>query len=570
MTEEAALTLYQTTRSPLFNQGDFAVGYMDAAGEMLEQDEHLALMAFSLHPGCQAILRFFGQDIRPGDLFLHNDVWHGNLQHADTGFYRPIFVEDRLVAWIGCRGHWADIGGAVKGTANPAATEVWQEALRIPPLKVWDRGQLRRDVWEMVFANVRLREVVEADAHAQIGACLVGERRLLELLGRQSWSSFVEECRLLQDAGERLMRVQLAAIPNGRYVGESIVYDDEPRGVREARIRVTITVEDGSLRLDYTGTDPQQPSFMNAPYVSAASAALVTLLYLVDPCMPHNAGTLRPVEINIPEGCLLNARFPAATFGGNKLCEHNSEAIMMALAEALPERVTAAWARRLSYRVTGRDPRSGSEYHDVFFMTYGGGGGTFGADGYNQPGLMGGGNVLHQDYEVFELQNPLHLLEHEYEPDSAGPGRWRGGLGNRTLVRYQGVETIAVTHGDGVVRGARGVLGGGDGMPSSVTVRYPDGHVVRMHARERLEVPLGGVSLHYQGGGGGFGNPLERDINSVVADVRQGFVSPTAAERDYGVLVDTDRWTGQPTERRASWIRSRREEPSTGGTTSAP
>jgi N-methylhydantoinase B len=551
MVESAALTLYQTTRSPLFNQGDFAVGFMDPTGEMLEQDEHLALMAFSLHPGCKSILQFFGDDIRPGDLFIHNDVWHGNLQHADTAFYRPIFCDDRLVAWIASRGHWADIGGAVKGTANPAATEVWQEALRIPPLKVWDRGVVRRDVWEMVFANLRLREIVEADARAQIGSCLVGERQLLELIGRQGANAFADECRLLQDVGERLMRAEIARIPNGRYVGESLLYDDAPDGVRQAAIRVTVTVHDESLTLDYTGTAPQQTNFMNAPYTSAASAALVTLLYLVDARMPHNAGTLRPVEIVIPEGCLLNARFPAATFGGNKLCEHNSEAVMMALAPAAPGRVTAAWSRRLSYRVTGRDDRTGSEYHDVFFMTYGGGGATEGVDGYNQPGLMGGGNVLHQDYEVFELQNPLRLLEHEYQPDSAGPGEWRGGLGNRTVVRYEGCDTTGVTHGDGTIRGARGIRGGRDGTVSSVTVERPDGEVVKVHARESVEVPFGSISRHLQGGGGGFGNPLARDMSRVVDDVRKGFVTPESAERDYGVVVDLETWTGRPAPARA-------------------
>ena len=165
LTHEMAQALYRSSRSPLINNGDFALGFLDARGRMLEQDEHLPLMAFSLYPGCGYLMDFFGDDIHDGDIFIHNDVWCANLQHADVGFYKPVFAKGgELVAWTACRGHWADIGGAVKGTCNPEAVEVHQEALRIPPVKLWEKGRLRRDVWELIFANVRLREIVEADA----------------------------------------------------------------------------------------------------------------------------------------------------------------------------------------------------------------------------------------------------------------------------------------------------------------------------------------------------------------------------------------------------------------------
>ena len=230
-----------------------------------------------------------------------------------------------------------------------------------------------------------------------------------------------------------------------------------------------------SIAFDYSGTDPQTPTFTNASLTSTTSATLTTLLYLLSPEVLHNHGLVRAVDIHAPEGSILNAQYPAATFMGNKLCQHTGEAIMLALREALPERVTAPWGRRLSYRMTGKDPRNGRGFHDIFFLTYEGGGATHGVDGYNQPGLMGGGNVLAQDYETFEVQNPVHLLEHEYVTDSAGPGRWRGGLGTRTRVRYYGEETGGSTHGDGTMEPSPGILGGGAGTLNQVEFLFPEG-----------------------------------------------------------------------------------------------
>jgi N-methylhydantoinase B len=533
--------MYRTTRSPLFNQGDFAVGFLDARGRMIEQKEHLPLMAFCLFPGCQYLIDFFSDDIHEGDVFIHNDVWCNNLQHADTGFYKPIFWDGELIAWSACRGHWADIGGAVKGACNPEAMEVYQEALRIPPVKVWDKGVLRRDVWELIFANVRLRDMVEADAQAQIGACIVGERRLRELVEREGVENFRTQVKQLFDATERMVRAEIAAMPDGKYRGETLVYHEDPGSLSTSRVCVEVTIDGEQITFDYTGTDPQTPGFINASYTSAASATLVTLLYLLDLNVPHNEGLLRPLRINIPPGTILNAQFPAATFMGNKLCEHNSEAIMLALANAVPDRVTAPWARRLSYRITGRDPRNGKPFHDILFLTFEGGGAACGADGYNQPGLMGGGNLLTQDYEVFEIQNPIHLIEHEYVTDSGGAGEWRGGLGTKTVLRYYGDESIAVLHGDGTVAPPVGVFGGSPGTLNRVDIRYPDGSTCIPHAQEIVrDLPSGTISTHLGAGGGGYGSPLERDLALVVADVESGFVSAVAAETVYGVTILED------------------------------
>jgi len=188
ITDEMSISLQKTTRSPILCEAkDFVTGLYDGRGNMLEQTENLPILSFSLAPVCKYILDYFGDEIYPGDVIFHNDVFSMGNQNNDVAVYKPIFFEDKLVAWSACKGHQADIGGAVPGGYNPNATEVWQEALRIPPVKVIERGKLRKDVWDLIFANIRFN-IVQEDMRAEIGSCVVGARRMVQLLGNMVWT----------------------------------------------------------------------------------------------------------------------------------------------------------------------------------------------------------------------------------------------------------------------------------------------------------------------------------------------------------------------------------------------
>ncbi len=524
-------TVIRSARSTLMQQGDLAAGILDRAGRVIALDEHLPLMAYSLAPGVRSIIDFFGADIQAGDVFIHNDVWHGNIQHADTGIFVPVFSAGELVAWVGCRGHWADIGGAVAGTANPAATEVWQEALRIPPVRIAAAGRESRDVWNFIFANIRMRDRVESDARAQVGACRLGAEAVEALIARvggaQRFTALVEG---LFHAGAKTAETALGNLPRGRFSGAAVYVDDSPDGVIEYPIRVTIEIAGPNVVIDFAGSPPQTANMMNSPLASTTAASLVTILTLLGPQVEHNEGVLSKFEIRAPEGSMLNAAFPAATFGGNKLCEYIGAAIMNAFAQALPDRVCAEWSRRLSMRVSGLDPRTGRRYHEIFFLTYGGGGAAEGADGYNQPGLMSGGNVVHQDYEFMEVQAPLIVWKHEYAPDSAGDGRWRGGWGNETIVEHYGEDVVFVTHGGGTTVGARGICGGEEAAANVLEVIDRDGDTRRIHAREKagpFRPPV--TTRQLTGGGGGYGAPAARDPKARARDLAHGLVSKGAA-----------------------------------------
>jgi len=543
ITEEIGLTLLRTTRSPILNEArDFATGLYDAKGRMLEQTEYIPVLAFALQPSCEHVIRYFDDDIAPGDVILHNDVFSGGNQNNDVAVFRPVFHGDRLVAWSACKGHQADIGGAVRGGYNPEAREVWQEALRIPPVKVYERGQLRKDVWDMIFANIRLR-IVEEDIKAQIGGTLVGERGFKELVERHGVQVILDHIDYLYDSTERMVRKEIEAIPDGIYRGKSIAFYDGVNPGSKMKINLAVTVAGSDITFDFSGSSPQTPGFVNAPYSSTASALLLTFLMLINADVPHNAGLLRPLKVVNPEGSFLNARFPAATTFGNSITGPTSDAILRAFAQAIPQMVTAGWNRMLGMTVTGMDPRHRRPYVDILFLALkGGSGATLNADGYDHIGLINcGGGLLAQDYEMFEIQNPHFLLQHEYATDSAGAGCWRGGLGVDTEFRIDGDDVTGIVFGDGVDEEARGfgIFGGRPGSLNEISVTDPQGNVRRPRSKEIMRgITRGSVVRQRAGGGGGYGDPRERPVEHVVADVRNGYVSVDRAREDYGVAID--------------------------------
>ena len=537
ITDEMSTSMQRATQSPILSEAkDYVTGLYDAEGRMLEQTENLPILAFSLAPVCKYIRNYFADDIHPGDVIFHNDVFSMGNQNNDVAVYKPVFFEGELVAWTAVKGHQADIGGAVAGGYNPNAVEVWQEALRIPPVKVYEKGRLRKDVWDLIFANIRF-DVVQHDMKAEIGACRVGERRMLALLEKYGRASFEAHKQALFDATRKMMESEIAAIPNGMYSGEGRVYYDGRHEGSIFTIRVTITVEDKRIRFDYSKTDAQTDGFVNGTFTSSASATILTLLQMVNPDIPHNEGMVAPIEIIIPQGTILNAAYPKATTFGNHLCPPNAEAIQRALAPAMPERVTAGWNNLLCSLTTGLDREKNERYVDIGFMGLKGGSGALqGTDGYDHIGMIdASGGVLDQDYEMFEQQTPHRLIKHELLPDSAGPGQWRGGLGVETIFEIGSEDTQVVVFGDGDFEPAFGLFGGGSGSLNFIRLTYPDGTVITPRNKDLITgVPRGTVYHQQAGGGGGYGDPTKRDRVKLAQEIRDGLISPDAARKVYG------------------------------------
>ncbi|MBI4444983.1 MAG: hydantoinase B/oxoprolinase family protein [Acidobacteria bacterium] len=543
ITDEMSISMEKTTRSPILCEArDFVTGLYDSEGNMLEQTEHLPILSFSLSPVCRHIIERFQGNIFQGDVFFHNDVFSFGNQNNDVAVFKPIFFDGQLVGWAACKGHQADIGGAVRGGYNPDATEVWQEALRIPAVKIIEKGKLRRDVWDLIFANIRLESVPE-DMRAEIGSCVVGERRLVSLIRKYGVESFEAHKKALFDATRRMAAAEIHAIPNGTYSGESTVYYDGRHPGRHYRIRVSVIIEDEQVTFDFTGTDPQTDGFVNGTFASTASATILTFLQMISPDLPHNSGMLEPLRIIVPAGTILNAAFPAATTYGNHLCPAIADAITRALAPAVPERVSAGWNHLLCSLSTGPGPAPGDTYVDILFMGLKGGSGALrGVDGYDHIGMIdASGGVLDQDYEMFEQMTPHLLLKHEFLTDSAGPGEFRGGLGVETRYRVGSDETQIVIFGDGDVEPGFGIEGGGPGTLNHITLHYPDGAICRARSLDLIRnVPAGTVYVQEAGGGGGYGCPHNRPAETVRREVQNGIISPARALADYAVAVNPD------------------------------
>lgn len=542
LTEEMALTLLRTTRSPILREGrDCATGLYDRDGRMLEQTEYTALLGFALMPSLKFIISYFVDDVHEGDVILHNDVYSEGNQLADIGVYKPIFREGKLVAWAAAKGHQADIGGSAPGAYNPRALEVWHEGLRITPLKIMERGVLRRDLWDFLMANVRL-PIVGEDLKATMGACTVGERRLLELLDSKGQPWFDAHKEALLDATERRVRAEITKIPDGAYGGEAWLYDDAVNKGDKHRICVTVTVKGDEITFDFTGSAPETPGYANSALHASTSGLILSFLMLIDPDIPHNEGLLRPVHMIFPKPSIVNCTLPHATSYGNHLTHQIANAVHRAMAAALPKQVTAGWDPALIVIPSGYRKDTGRRYVDFcLFSCKGGSGGTHGADGYDHIGtIMTGGALAAQDPEVHEVQNP-HLIEHfEYLPDSAGAGEWRGGYGVSARFRMDGEKVIAVTIGQGTEPGEEpiGLFGGKPGTLNSVTYRKADGTLVRPRPHN-IEYGLDGATVEQvAGGGGGYGDPRARDAARVWAEVRDGLLSRDKAECDYGVVVD--------------------------------
>lgn len=538
ITDEMSISLTKTTRSPILCEAkDFVTGLYDAEGNMLEQTENLPILSFSLGPVCKVILDQYGDDIHPGDVIIHNDVFSMGNQNNDVAIFKPIFTEGTLIGWSAAKGHQADIGGAVQGGYNPNATEVWQEALRIPAVKLYEKGELRKDVWNLIFANIRLT-MVQEDIKAQIGACSLGERRLQTLVEKYGIECYQAHKLELFKSTEKMMRAEIAGIPNGTYSGSSMVYYDGKHVGSEFEIRADITVEDEDITFDFSRSSEQTNGFVNGTYTSSCSAITLTLLQMVNPDIPHNEGMIKPLKYIVPEGTILNAAYPKATTFGNHLCPQVADAIFKALGPAIPGKVTAGWNHLLCSLFTGDHPRTGEKYVDICFMGLKGGSGALeGDDGYDHIGMIdASGGLLDQDYEMYEQQTPHLIHKHEFIQNSGGVGKWRGGLGVETIIEVGGDDTTMVVFGDGDVEENYGLFGGKGSILNSIKLTYPDGTERAPLSKDMIEgIPKGTIYTQIAGGGGGYGDPKERERKAVERDLKNQVIDLQQAKNEYGL-----------------------------------
>lgn len=526
--EEMGEAMLRTSYSQILNSSrDFSTALCDPDGRLIAQAEHVPIHVGALPFAARAVTAFFKGQIKPGDVYLLNDPYHGGNHLPDLTAFVPVFDQGRHVFWAINRSHQSDIGGATHGAYNASATEIWQEGLRVPPLKLYDQGQRRDDVYEMIVLNVRHPRDFRGDLAAMIGSARIGARRLDTLIAEFGSETTHAGIEAVLDGAERQVREIIAGWKDGVYTGEALL-DDDGHGAKDIAIRARVTKAGSALEVDLSDSHPQVAGFINSSYANSYSAVVVALSFLIDPDIPKNDGAFRPVTVKMKEGTIVWPR-PGApvTLCTNHCGQEILEAVVRALAPACPERAMAGWGRRFRIAIQGTDPRTGKGFMWHLFQSRPGGGASSAGDGWPGGGeWQAAGGIKFGSIEVHEVRFPLHFRRHEFRSDSGGEGKYRGGPGGELeLVIETDTPCRGNTAGDGVKYGACGLVGGKDGAPHRYWISSKGKPDRPLKTKETGVVLAPGDVMHaHSGGGGGWGDPAERNGDARAADVVEGFV----------------------------------------------
>ena len=523
---EMTEVMLRTSMSQILNSSrDFSTAILDADCQLVAQGEGIPVHISALPLAAEAVRDYFGSAVAEGDVFILNDPYFGGSHLPDITIIHPIFYEERLIFYAVNRAHHSDVGGGTHGGYNPAATEIYQEGLRIPPLRLYDRGVPRYDFLQMLAANVRHPENFLGDLNAQIGSVKIAARRAESLLDHYGTERLLGYVSGILAATERQVRQFIADWPDGTYQGESLV-DDDGFDSKMIPIRATVTIQGDSMAIDLSESSPQVTGFINSVYANTRSLAHAAIMYLAPADVPKNEGSMRPVRIIAPRGLIVNANPPSPVcMSTNHCAEEIVEAIFKALAPGIPEAVTAGFSRRLRFAISGDDPRTGRNFIWHFFLARGGGGASYGFDGWPNVGEINvAGGIRSPSVEVTEERFPFLIKCHELRPDSGGAGTWRGGLGAVCEMVYEG-STVAKlnTAGDGVINPPFGLFGGEPGLPH--TYKLVSQGVERLLASKETGVLIkpGDRIVCLSSGGGGYGDPRKRQRQQREWDKKNGY-----------------------------------------------
>ncbi len=518
---------------------DHSTCLMDPQGRLIVQAEnslpvHLASMLGLMH---KLLEKFPADEIHEGDIFVANDPYAGGGTHLpDVNLAMPVFVDGRLLGFMCNLAHHADIGGMSPGSMAGGMTEIYQEGLRIPVVKLFSRGELVRDVFDLLLLNVRVPEERRGDYYAQVAACKLGVRRLLELAERYDAGTLAAGFAAIMDRTEARIRAAIGGIPDGSYSFRDVL-DNDGMGAEDIAIAVRVDVAGDRISFDFDGSGAQVRGNVNVTLNATQSAVYYVLKGMLDPEIPNNDGLIRAVDITAPPDSIVNAGFPAAVAGRANTAQRIIDVLIGALAQALPEQaVGAANGANVTAVFFGADPRTGRDY--VYLETLGGGfGGRAHKDGKDgvQVHIT---NTSNLPVEAIEMEYPLLVESYGLIEDSGGPGRHRGGMGLRRVVRPVGHETVFNGMGERFRHRPWGIFGGGDGATGRFLLRGPAGDEALADKPAGIVIGPDTAVVVETPGAGGYGPPADRDSAALAEDRASGKFSDAYLRRHYGDAAD--------------------------------
>jgi N-methylhydantoinase B len=513
---------------------DFSTALCDAQGRTVAQGLTIPFHLGSIHFALGAVIDAFPSRIYPGDIFILNDPFSGGIHTPDIFLFKPVFYQGERIGFSAIITHHVDVGGRVPGTAACDNTEIYQEGLRIPPLKFYERGEPNEALFRIIEKNVRVPTIVMGDIRANLSSLRTGERGLLELAkryGRKKLKDYFDE---LLDYTERLVRAEIRTWPKGEFEFTDYL-DDDGVSPEPVPFRVKITVEEDSLIVDLKGTSRQVRGALNSPLPFTKSAVAYAIRSVLQADIPHTSGLFRAIEVKAPLGSIVNPVIPAASSMRGVTGFRLADAVLGALAQIVPDRVPAAGEGGNSLVFIGGYRDGGEAYvmSDLIAGTWGGRPTKDGNDGLTNPASV----VSNIPAELMELEYPVRLEQYALVRDTGGAGKFRGGLALVRDWRFLGQEATVATRSDRRTHPPYGLQGGLPGAPSSMIV-YRDGVATVRGTKDTFQVQRGDLIRHTLAGGGGWGDPLEREPEKVLADFIAEKVSLEKARELYGVVID--------------------------------
>lgn len=532
--EEMGATLMRTAFSPnIKERADCSTAIFNREGEVIALAQRVPIHLGSMIGAVDEILRRYPEkDIRPGDMFIANDPYNGGGTHLpDINVIAPVFLAGRIVAYVANIAHHADVGGMVPGSEAAVCKSIYQEGIRIPPVRIRRAGELNRDVFDLILLNSRTPEERAGDLKAQFAANTVGARGVAALFERYGLKETAQHIAAYLDFTEKRFRAAIDRLPQGRYVAEDFL--DGDREGETCRIRLALTVGKGRLHFDFAGSDPQLASARNIPYRALLATVYTVAKTMLDPDVPANAGYYRTLTITAPPGCVVGPVPPAAIGCRSISASVLGDVIAGALSQALPEKALAGCGPHHLYVLSGTDPRTGAYFVD-YETVAGGYGARANRDGVDGVRVHASGSS-NLPVEALEHAYPFLIERYALREDSSGPGKFRGGMGVVRDYRVLADDIVVSLSSERQHVAARGMQGGGDGA-TGCFILDPDtpGERRLPAAGADLALPRGSVLRICTPAGGGYGDPAQRDAAAVERDVREERISPEAAEKIYG------------------------------------
>lgn len=534
--DEMFFALRRTAMSPIIYETlDFAVGATDAQGNLICQGNGGTGFLGTLDSAVLHVLERYAPagDIHPGDIFMTNIPYEGGGTHlSDVSFVLPVFFEDELVAFVANKAHWTEVGGKAPGSFTTDATEIYQEGLQFPNVKLFDRGVINQPLVDVVAANVRLPDMSLGDMWGGIAGVRVGERRLLELLRRYGKATVLEAIRRLLDYGEAMVRAELKRLPKGVFEAEDLI-DDDGFGNGPFPVRVKVTITDEKFIVDFTGSHPQVAGPINTPATGLRSRVRAVFRAVTVPQMPTNGGMFRPLEVICPPRTVFTAERPAPTSCYWETGGYSLDLVWKALAPHLPDRLPAGHFLSVCATIlAGRHPDTDDLYVLVEPLL-GGWGACRDKDGQNGQFCHSNGETYNIPIETTETRYGVMVDQYAFHDDDGGAGAFRGGKGVKLDYRVVSEEAYLTVIFGRCRTPPWGMAGGQSGSGNYIVVIRKDGSEEVYHSVARKRIEKGDVVRLVTATGGGYGAPEDRPRERVLEDLKNGFVLPEQAARDY-------------------------------------